>query len=279
MYKQLLCILCCFTLLSRAYASGDPWPIGGRASGIANTSVTLTDSWALFNNPAGLAGITQMHLMFAYDNRFGIAGLQSMAAGAVFPSRYGCFGFSVQKLGDALYSEQMAGLAFSHKMGLVQLGMKASYMQVHVGDRGTKGALVMEFGGVATITPQLSFGAHIYNFSQAKLARYQDERIPTVMKTGLSYRPISKVMLNIEAQKDIDFPAMVKAGVEYQLIKNLYLRTGITTKPHVTYFGVGLHKKRFHFDYALRTHASLGLSHHLSVAVVFEKRKEKTTNQ
>jgi hypothetical protein len=272
MQKLLLCFSLFFTSFSHSFASGDPWPVGGRAAGIANTSVTLTDSWSLFNNPAGLAGNKHIQLLFAYDNRFGIAGLQSMAAGVVMPFKEGNFGWSVQKLGDALYSEQTAGVAFSHKISHVQLGIKANYVQIHVSDLGTKANLVMEFGGIATITPQLTFGAHVYNFNQAKLARYQDERIPTVMKTGLSYKPITKVMLNLEVQKDIDFPAMVKAGVEYEVIKNLYLRTGISTQPYINYFGIGVHKKKFHFDYAVRTHAALGLSHQLSVALSFDKR-------
>lgn len=272
MQKFLPALLVCYTIISQAFASGDPWPVGGRASGMANTSVTLTDSWSLFNNPGGLAGIKQTHLMFCYDNRFGIGGLQSMAAGAAMPLKHGSMGLSVQKLGDALYSEQMAGIAFSHKISHVQLGIKANYVQIHVSDLGTKGALLMEFGGVATITPVLFFGAHVYNFNQAKLASYQDERIPTVMKTGLSYRPTSQLMLNLEAQKDIDFPAMVKAGVEYQIVKHVYLRTGISTRPGISHFGMGLHKKKFLLDYALRTHTTLGLSHHLSVTVSFDKK-------
>jgi hypothetical protein len=138
----------------------------------------------------------------------------------------------------------------------------------------------MEFGGVATITPHLSFGAHVYNLNQAKLARYQDERLATLMKTGVSYKPIARLMLNLEAQKDIDFPAMVKAGVEYEIVKSFYLRTGVSTKPYISYFGIGVHKKKIQFDYALRTHTALGLSHHLSISLAFEKRKtqEKTVN-
>jgi hypothetical protein len=274
MQKLLLAIFSCFLLNTRAFAGGDPWPVGGRASGIASTAVTLTDGWSLVNNPAGLAGINQLHLMFAYDNRFGIAGLQSIAAGMAMPLKHGCVGLSVQKLGDALYSEQMAGIAFSHKIAHVQLGIKASYVQIHVGDLATKGALAMEFGGIATITPQLFFGAHVYNFNQAKLAAYQDERMPAVMKAGLSYRPITQLMLNLEAGKDIDFPATVKAGIEYQIIKHFYLRTGISTRPGMGHFGMGLHKKKFHFDYALRTHPALGLSHHVSVALPFERKTQ-----
>jgi hypothetical protein len=134
MQKLLLCFFLCLSLFTKTFASGDPWPVGGRALGIANTSVTLADSWSLFNNPGGMATLRQMHLIFAYDNRFGIDGLQSMAAGVVMPLRHGNIGLSVQKLGDALYSEQMAGAAFSHKIGHVQLGIKANYMQIHVGD-------------------------------------------------------------------------------------------------------------------------------------------------
>jgi hypothetical protein len=101
------------------------------------------------------------------------------------------------------------------------------------------------------------------------------------MKAGISYKPIVGLMLNLETQKDIDFPATVRAGVEYEIVKNFYLRTGVSTKPYINYFGMGLHKKKFHFDYALRTHTALGLSHHLSVAVCFDKKKpqEKTTHQ
>ena len=272
----LLGIILCFTLDIQTFASGDPWPVGGRASGIANTALTLTDGWSLFNNPAGLAGSKQLHVLFAFDSRFGIAGLQSVGAGVAMPLRQATVGISVQKLGDALYSEQMAGIAFSHKISHVQLGIKANYVQVHVGDLGTKGALAMEFGGIATITPQLFFGAHVYNFNQAKLASYQDERIPTVMKTGLSYRPITRLMLNLEAQKDTDFPATVNAGIEYQIVSQFYLRTGIATKPGIQHFGIGVHKKKFHFDYALRTHPTLGLSHHLSVALTFDRKTQAT---
>jgi hypothetical protein len=274
MRKFLLGIILCFTLDIQTFASGDPWPVGGRASGIANTAVTLADGWSLFNNPAGLAGSKQLQLFFACDNRFGIAGLQSIAAGVSMPLKQATVGLSVQKLGDALYSEQMAGIAFSHKISHVQLGIKANYVQVHVGDLGTKGALVMEFGGIATVTPHLFFGAHVYNFTQAKLASYQDERIPTVMKTGLSYRPITQLMLNLEAQKDTDFPATINAGIEYQIIKQFYLRTGINTKPGIQHFGLGVHKKKFHFDYALRTHPTLGFSHHLSIALTFDRKTQ-----
>lgn len=274
MQKCLLSFYLMFMITLQAIASGDPFPVGGRALGIGNTTVTLTDSWSLFNNPAGITGVTQLNIMFAYDNRFGMPGMQSIATGLVYPFTQGTLGVSISRFGDDLYSEHMAGVAYSHQISKVRLGIKANYVQVSAGDVSARRTFTFQFGGIAAITPQLSFGAHIYNFNQAKLAEYQDERIPTIMKAGLSYKPFTKLMLNLETEKDIDFPAMVKAGVEYEIIKNLYLRTGITSKPFTGHFGIGFGRKNFQFDYALRTHASLGISHHLSLAYQF-KKKEK----
>ncbi len=275
MQKFILGCLLYVSVLSEVTASGEPWPVGGRAVGIANTTVALADGWALFNNPAGVSGIKQMHFLFAHDNRFGLEGLQGLAAGLVYPLKFGNAGVGIQKTGDALYNEHIVGFAYGHKLNHVQVGIKTNYTQIHVADLGTKGVITFEFGGIATISPQLSFGAHIYNFTQARLASYQDERIPTVMKTGISYKPITKLMLNLEGEKDINFPATVKAGIEYQVINHVYVRTGISTKPGVNYFGLGISKKKFQLDYALHTHATLGLSHHLSVALTFEKRTNR----
>jgi hypothetical protein len=274
MQKRLFSLILFFLCTAKVLASGDPLPAGGRTWGIGNTAVTLTDSWSLFNNPAGISGQKQLTIICTYDNRFGMPGMQSFATGMVLPLKYGSVGIHVSRFGDELYSEHFAGVAYSHQISKVQLGMKANYVQIGAGDLGARRTFTFQFGGIAAITPQISFGAHIYNFNQARLAEYQDERIPTVMKAGLSYKPFTKLMLNLETEKDIDYPATVKAGIEYQIVSHLFLRTGITSKPFVNHFGIGLSRKHFQFDYALRTHPVLGFSHHLSLAYSFEKNKK-----
>jgi hypothetical protein len=256
-----------------AFGSGDPYPAGARAWGLGNAAATLADSWSLFNNPAGISGVSQVHLLAAYDNRYGLPGMQSMATGVVYPSDFGNVGLSIHRFGDELYSEHLVGVAYSHKVSRVMLGAKLNYVQVHVDNLGSKGTIALEFGGIAEITPQLFFGAHVYNFNQAKLADYQDERIPTVMKAGISYKAFNKLLLSVETEKDVDFPATVKAGIEYQIVKNLYLRTGMSSKPFVNYFGIGFSPKRLQFDYSVRSHPVLGMSHHLSIGFRLEKKR------
>ncbi|MBY0426054.1 MAG: hypothetical protein K2Q22_10490, partial [Cytophagales bacterium] len=118
---------------------------------------------------------------------------------------------------------------------------------------------------------QLFFGAHIYNLNRAKLADYQNERIPTIMKAGLSYRPLKRLLVNIEVEKDLVFPVLYKAGIEYGLFDFLYLRTGINVDPLAGYFGAGINHKNFYFDYAFSRHQILGFTHHFSLSYRFKK--------
>jgi hypothetical protein len=260
-------------------AGGDPVPAGGRSWGIANTTLTFRDGFAVYNNPAGLAGISYIYGFAGFDYRYGHAGLNTFLAGGTLPCSFGTFGIGMHHFGGELYSEQQIGLAFGKSTGLVSLGGKVNYFQVSMGEFGVKKTLTFEFGAIAEVIPEKLFlGASIYNFTQSKLADYQDERIPTVMKAGLSYHPSEKLIINVETEKDIDFPAIIKAGIEYEIVKYLKLRTGISSKPYVNYFGVGFNPGKLQFDYAFRTHSQLGASHNLSVMYNFGKiQKKKTT--
>ena len=283
MKKGITIFFIVFIFTQKASAQNDGIPIGARAVGIGNSTVTISDQWAIFNNAAGMANIENIAVGVFFENRFGMKEFSSVAAGFVFPvnqlfrfdtlSSYGVAGMSFYRFGDQLYNEQRAGIGYAHNIKNVSLGIKVNYWQLSIEGLGTKRTYTIEFGGQAAITKELIFGAHIYNINQAKLAEYKDERVPTIMKAGLSYRPrvlVDKLMLNIETEKDVDFPVSFKAGVEYMIIEKLSLRTGISTRPFFNYFGVGFQFKSFDVNYALSTHSDLGLSHYLSVSYNFE---------
>ncbi|MBC7920117.1 MAG: hypothetical protein H7Z75_03420 [Ferruginibacter sp.] len=264
-----------------ALASGDPFPIGARSLGLGNAAVTLSDHWSLFNNVGGLAGTDRTAegrrtVMSSFSGPYGVAGLSVVAVGAVLPTRYGTFGVGVQRFGDELHHEHLVGLAYSHRLENVSLGVKINYVQIATRGLGSRGAVAIEFGGVVQLLPELRFGAHLYNLNQAKLAAYGDERLPTLMKAGLSYQPGKQLMMNAEVEKDVDFPAVFKAGLEYEIVKKVHLRTGISAKPFTNHFGVGLLHRNLHFDYALTTHPQLGFSHHLSLALGLETKATTT---
>lgn len=73
-------------------------------------------------------------------------------------------------------------------------------------------------------------------------------------------------MFNLELESEINQRSIVKAGAEYRWEQKVAFRTGINSQTLQHYFGIGLAHRILNFDYALSTHASLGLSHQLSIA-------------
>lgn len=248
----------------------------GRAAGIGNAAVTLNDQWAIFNNIGGLAWIEKTSAFTSFDNRFGMTGFNTVTAGIVVPTKFGMAGgLTISQFGGEAYRETNFSVGISHKMSNVSIGLRANYFQLAIEGLGTRRMLAFEFGGVMKLTQTLWLGAHVYNFNQARVADFQDERLPVLMKAGISYRPTEKVMLNLETEKDINFPQTIKAGLEYKVIPTFVLRTGISTKPFISSYGFSFSFYAFEFLYSLNTHPQLQPSHHIALAYQFRKLKKK----
>ncbi|MCS7017910.1 MAG: hypothetical protein RMJ87_02200 [Cytophagales bacterium] len=248
--------------------------LGARAVGMANTAVTLQDEWAVFNNIGGLAWNKQAAWLSAYDNRFQAAGFHTVATGIIAPIYGGMWAAaSFSRFGDHLFNETIGSVGISHKIANYSLGMRANYVQINMAGLGMRNLIAFELGGVGQLTPQLWIGAHIFNFTQARLAEFQDERLPTVMKAGLSFRPNARLMLHAEGEKDIEMPTRIKVGAEYRIVEKLALRTGIATQPNSGAFGFSLYFKQLEAGYAVATHPQLLPSHHVALRYHLFKRK------
>lgn len=78
------------------------------------------------------------------------------------------------------------------------------------------------------------------------------------MKLGFNYKFSDKVLVAIETEKEIDHTAEFKTGIEYQIIRDLYLRGGISSNPSMSSFGFGLNIKQFRLDFSSSFHSSFG---------------------
>ena len=248
--------------------------MGARSKGIGNSNSNIADEWSIFNNVGGLSGVENGLVFFGYDRYFGIDGFDKIAAGAIHPFKFGNVGVSVYRFGDELYNEQVVSAAFGNKVGFVRLGFKANYYQMSIDEFGTTGSLFFDFGGIVELIPKLSFGAFISNFTLSKLNNSEKTRLPVIMKAGLSYKPAKEVSLNLDLYKNVDYKPIVKAGIEYIIVKKFFLRTGINTNPFKSFFGAGLHLNRFKIDYAICTHEFLGSSHQATVSYNYQNRNE-----
>jgi hypothetical protein len=245
--------------------------MGARAHGMAFASGCLTDIWSLHNNVAGLAKTDRASAAFAYHAVPSFRFFDRMAAVFAAPIKSGAVAAGVFRFGDDLYSEQILSLGFANTFGLAALGLRADYMQYRAEGMATTAAFTVSFGGIATITNDLTFGAHIAHINQPIINELTEERIPTILTAAVACKLSQKLLLTNEIEKDVAHTPVWKSGLEYKIVKKVALRTGFNLNPQSGFFGIGFNSRRLDFDYALQLNDALGASHQASVIYQFKK--------
>jgi len=206
------------------------------------------------------------------EQRFLEKELGYYAGGLTLPTKSGVFGLAINYSGFDLYNEKKIGLGYGRLFTKnISGGIQIDYLSTSISEYGTASAFTFEAGLLVKITDQLSTAVHVFNPIAIK-SGFDDEKIPTLFRLGLSYEPGKKILLTAEAEKDIDFPARFKAGIEYKMIDQLYLRGGIATNPSQYSFGVGLNVGNLKIDFASSYHQVLGLTPGISVNYVFGRK-------
>lgn len=265
------CLAAFLLKINSSFASGEPFPIGAKSWGIANATAALADRNSVFNNPAGLGFLQENFVSTSYHARYNIAGLQTLSLSGNYNTKFANIGLGIERFGDKLYNEQKLGLAIGKSMNRVSLGLKVSYFQAAIENFAAKNTLLTEFGVMTKLSSKVQMGFCAYNLIGAKL--FASQVIPTVLRFGVSFTPTKQILLVAEAEKNLELPTLIKAGIEYQIVKNFYLRTGLTSKLNIAHFGFGFQSKQFIFDYAFSSHSALGFSNHLSISYQIGKSK------
>ena len=253
--------------------------VGARSAAMGGYNVTLSDVWSANNNQAGLGFMEDLSGGIYYENRFLLKETSYKAGAFVLPVKAGAFGLSVTSFGFELYNETKAGLSYGMRFGdKFSMGVQLNYLNTKLSqDYGSKTSITGAVGIIAKLNKELSMGVHVYNPTRAKLAEYDNERIPTIMKLGLDYRFSDKVIFAVSTEKDVNFDAAVNAGLEYHITEILYLRGGISTNPTQYAFGIGMQLKDFKVDLSSSFHQTLGITPGISIIYTRNKsvKKEK----
>lgn len=281
MLKALKCLLLLLILIfsgNRAVAQSVSTLVGARGAGMGYASATLRDEWSLLNNVGGLSKLNQPVTAFACEVRPGLIGANRASAVFSFPLKTGVSGFGLFRFGDDLYNEQIISAGYSNQFGIASLGLKLNYIQYRAAGYSTRNALSLNFGGIAQITPLILVGAYIVNLNQPKLSSIDKERLPTKLVTGMSFKPIERLLLAVEIEKDLDYDPTFKMGMEYQAQKKIYFRTGFNYHPNAAFLGIGYVIRKVKIDYSLQYSSSLSASHQACASYQLE-RKNKNREQ
>lgn len=249
-------------------------PVGARSAALGNSSVSLSDVWSSYNNQAGLAWLKNIEAGAFYENRFLLPELSSQGLAVAVPvKRIGCWGFNFTRFGYTQYNENKFGLAFARSFGpIFSAGIQFNLHWIHIGEG---------YGDLVTASGELSFqvkplpkwvmAAHVFNPTRTPLADYTREKIPTIFRLGTSYEFHEKVLASAELQADLDFHPIFRAGVEYHIVEQLFLRIGFSSNPVSPTFGFGLQIKGFKLDAAAAWQPVLGFSPQASLSYKFGK--------
>lgn len=246
-------------------------PFGGRQAGMGNAGVSLYDFWAIGHNQAGIAHLENAAAGFYFENRYHTREMAYGAAAFILPTTSGVFGINVSYFGFSLYNESRISLAYARAFGeRLSTGLQLNYMHTYIGEGyGSTANATVELGFIYELLPGLNIGAHIFNPTQARIADYADERLPVILRTGLSYSFSENLMVIAETEKDINHKAVFRAGIEYQLTEGVNVRAGLGTFPATNAFGFGLRLGSADIDIASSFHNILGYSHQISILYNF----------
>ncbi|MBE0653087.1 MAG: hypothetical protein IH594_04790, partial [Bacteroidales bacterium] len=222
------------------YSQSDNFALGSRAAALGNAYSTQSDIWSVQHNQAGLGFYPHFAIGFHHENKFIVPENNLHALALTLPVNAGTFGLSYSYFGFALYNESKLGIGFGKQFGNgfaggIQLNFHHNYLEGEYGDRN---ALSVEGGIQYKASEKVIIGAHLFNPTRARIA-YNQEPIPTVLRTGVSVTPIETLKILFQLEKRLDMALRIQSGMEYQLIESLYLRGGIMTKPFTSTFGLG----------------------------------------
>lgn len=252
---------------------------GARAEGLGYASGCMTGPWSIFNNPAGLSGITHVMAAAGCLHASALPGADEAFLVMTYPLRNSVTALGARSFGDHVYGEQVISAAFAQQVGITQAGIKLNYLQYQAEGFGTKGVVSVSLGGITHLTPTLSLGIHIINLNQPIIAKRQEEHLPTLMVASMAWQPDETLLVACEVEKDLAYKPTWKMGLEYKPVTAAAIRTGINLYPQAAYFGAGFHKRKIILDYAMKYTTSLGTAHQISIGYRIQKKKTSKDTQ
>ena len=240
---------------------------GSRGKATGNCSVSLGDFWSIQNNPAGMANYPFISGGFSYENRFLLKELSFYNMAAIMPLKIGTFGLSYSRFGFENYNENKIGVAYARAFGPhLKIGLKLDYLIFKFSKNYSKRRnATFELGLQSDIIDNLCVGVYIFNPINVKMKTLHNQRVPVVFRFGFSYKITNDFLAVSEVEYDSDKKMNYRIGLEYNTLKDFYIRVGVYTNPATACFGVGYTLHKFVIDVSASMNQFTGISFQTSL--------------
>lgn len=264
-------IFCMLPVYLNAVAQNGNYELGARSLGLSGANITLTDAYSGFNNIGALADHHGTSLCFSSSMLYGIPELLKIGLGFNGELFNGIGSINLYRFGDQHLSELKIGVGYSHRIRFISLGIQLSYIQFLLSGYGSAGSMSLEIGGIIELCPKFMLGGYLFHPFLSGQRFEHLSFLPTILKTGLSYRPSGDLMANIEYKWNGNIEHSLIFGIEYLVRGKVALRTGFNAKSLQSTMGLGFRPGKFRLDYAILIHPVLGISQEFSVNINFQQ--------
>ena len=256
------------------FATNSNATLGAVQSSLAGNDMFVQNVWAAHNNVALLGNIDQLQAGVFYQNRFMLKQLGLKAFATALPLKNSAFGLSYNTFGYSVYQENQLKLAYGMKLGeKVSAGVGLSWLNNQINSEYAQkyNFIIPEMAVTFRVTKTLSVATSVFNpmMQKIKSSRY-NERVPTIFKLGAQYKFSDKAILHTQINKDLDFDASLKVGIEYLASEKINLYGGIATTPTIAAFGVGYKVNNWNINFGASVHQQLGVTP--SVGIIYRKK-------
>lgn len=258
---------------------------GARAMALGRAGTALEgEVWGEFN-PAAWGSLERNTADVFASQAFGISELRVVALAVAAPTRYATFAANARTYGFSDYRETRIGLGAARRFPLsssrsIHVGLSAHMHSVSIDGFGSTSTISASAGAQVDVLPTLRAGLQARNVSRIGRSEESDLASPLsaapAIAAGLAFRAAERATVALDAEKDLDFPVAIRAGVEVWVIDILALRggfaTGLTSSggaPTRLSGGIGVRSGMIRADVAAEYHETLGLTPAVSVGVEF----------
>ena len=253
-----------------ALAAFDNLDTSPRARAMGDAGVaTADDAFAPYFNPAGMAAQTMYSLGNSYVKPHQLDFTDQLYFGGVIPAgRYGGVGFGLRRFattfegvdlhtestftlahGIRLYEDLHTTIDFGSALNFYRLEFGETVTGIDPGDAMTTGA---DVGFLVSLHRRTRIGVMVKNINNPQIGLDNEELVQR-LHGGLAYEPYDGVTTVFEIESRLGLDPMYHGGVEFSVLENLYLRTGIMTNPNKLSAGFGYSFEGFGVNYAYST--------------------------
>jgi hypothetical protein len=266
--KNKLLLLPAILLSLNAVAWSNVIPNIGRPAGMGNAFISQYDLDAELHNQAGLANLSSLSLSLFIENRFLVKDLASRGILIGIPAASGVFAACIYAFGPAKWIETNLSVAYAKKLSSkISTGIQINYFGMKLPEENqTISSVSAELGIICQLSQTLFVGIHLANpFSIPFKTSTSIEEIPYRYRVGGHTLITNELIFAFEVEKVKSRNILFKAGMEWEVAKNLYLRGGYNSGPSKLSTGIGFNYRCITADIAFNYHQVLGVTPSLSI--------------